>query len=48
MQRKHVNFPVTEDEHKKLKMLAAQEGKTIKELLLAALERVFPNWKKDK
>lgn len=48
MQRKHVNFPVTEDEHKKLKILAAKEEKSIKELLLEALERLFPEWRKDK
>lgn len=45
MQRKHVNFPVTEEEHRQLKILAAQEGKTIKELLLEALEKIFPNWR---
>ena len=45
MQRKHVNFPVTEEEHRQLKILAAQEGKTIKELLLEALEKFFPNWR---
>lgn len=48
MQRKHVNFPVTEEEHRQLKTLAAKEGKSIKELLLEALERLFPNWRKEK
>ncbi|WP_299393894.1 ribbon-helix-helix domain-containing protein [uncultured Desulfovibrio sp.] len=48
MQRKHVNFPVTEEEHRQLKILAAKEGKTIKELLLEALEKLFPNWRKEK
>lgn len=46
MSRKHVNFPVTEEEHRQLKILAAKEGKSIKELLLEALEKLFPNWKK--
>ena len=46
--RKHVNFPVTEEEHRQLKILAAKEGKTIKELLLEALEKLFPNWRKEK
>ena len=46
MQRKHVNFPVTEEEHRQLKILAAKEGKTIKELLLEALEKLFPDWRK--
>lgn len=45
MQRKHVNFPVTEAEHRQLKMLAAQEGKSIKELLLDALTVLFPCWR---
>ena len=48
MQRKHVNFPVTEEEHRQLKILAAKEGKTIKELLLEALEKLFPNGRKEK
>lgn len=48
MQRKHVNFPVSEEEHRQLKILAAKEGKTIKELLLEALEKLFPNWRKEK
>lgn len=48
MQRKHVNFPVTEEEHRRLKMLAAKEGKTIKDILLEALEKLFPNWRKEK
>ena len=47
MQRKHVNFPVTDEEHRQLKILAAKEGKTIKELLLEALEKLFPNWRKN-
>lgn len=47
MQRKHVNFPVSEEEHRQLKILAAKEGKTIKELLLEALEKIFPNWRKE-
>ena len=46
MQRKHVNVPVTEEEHRQLKILAAKEGKTIKELLLEALEKLFPDWRK--
>ena len=47
MQRKHVNFPVTEEEHRQLKILAAKEGKTIKDLLLEALEKLFPDWRKN-
>ena len=48
MERKRINFDVSEEEHRQLKMLAAKEGKAIKELLLEALEKLFPNWRKDK
>lgn len=48
MDRKRINFDVSEEEHRQLKILAAKEGKTIKELLLEALEKIFPNWRKDK
>ena len=43
-----VSFRVTEEEHHKLKVLAAKERKTLKGLLFEALERMFPNWKDDK
>lgn len=48
MERKRINFDVSEEEHRQLKILAAKEGKSIKELLLEALEKIFPNWRKDK
>ncbi len=48
MERKRINFDVSEEEHRQLKILAAREGKTIKELLLEALEKIFPNWRKEK
>ena len=48
MERKRINFDVSKEEHRQLKILAAKEGKTIKELLLEALEKIFPNWRKDK
>lgn len=48
LKRKRINFDVSEEEHRQLKILAAREGKTIKELLLEALEKFFPNWRKDK
>lgn len=43
-----VSFRVTDEEHHKLKVLAAKERKTLKALLFEALERMFPNWKDDK
>jgi hypothetical protein len=46
LERKRVNFDVTEEEHRQIKVLAAKEGKTVKELLLDALEKLFPNWRK--
>lgn len=48
MERKRINFDVSEEEHRQLKILAAREGKSIKELLLETLEKIFPNWRKDK
>lgn len=47
MERKRINFDVSEEEHRQLKILAAKEGKSIKELLLEALEKIFPNWRKN-
>lgn len=46
MPRKQVSFGVSDEEHRQLKTLAAKEGKTIKELFLEALEKVFPDWRK--
>lgn len=43
-----VSFRVTEDEHYRLKVLAAKERKTLKALFFEALERMFPDWKKGK
>lgn len=48
LERKRINFDVSEEEHRQLKILAAREGKAIKELLLEALEKIFPNWRKEK
>lgn len=45
MDRKRINFDMSEEEHKKLKMLAVAEGKTIKELIYQALDVVFPHWR---
>ena len=36
-------FRITEEERRKLKMLAAHEGKTLKNLFFDALEKMFPN-----
>ena len=46
--KKRINFDVSAEEHRWLKTLAAKEGKTVKELLLEALEKIFPDWRKEK
>lgn len=47
MKRKHINFPVTEEEHKALKIMAAKQGTTVKQILFKALDRINPNWRKE-
>ena len=47
MQRKNVAFPVTEDEHAKIKQLAAKQRRTIKQLILDALDKLYPNWNRE-
>lgn len=44
MQRKNVAFPVTEDEHAKIKELAARQRRTIKQLIIDALDKMYPGW----
>lgn len=48
MKKKRVNFEVSTEEHKQLKILAAKEEKSLKDLLLEALDKAFPNWRKNK
>lgn len=48
MEKKRINFDVSEEQHRQLKMRAAQEGKTIKEIIVEALKKIFPDWDKDK
>lgn len=40
------SFRLSEDDHQNLKILAAKERKSIQELILTALDKVFPNWRK--
>ncbi len=47
MQRKNVSFPVSEDEHAKIKQLAAKQRMTIKQLLIDALNKLYPDWNKE-
>lgn len=36
---------LTEADHQALKILAAQQKKTIREIILEALDKVFPQWR---
>ena len=47
LERKRINFDMTQEEHQSLKILAAKENKTIKELIYQALDSLFPNWRKE-
>lgn len=39
---------VSAEEKNRLKSLATEERKTLKGLIFSALDKVFPNWDKDK
>lgn len=43
---KQTTFRLSEADHQCLKILAAKERKTIQELVLEALDKVFPHWRK--
>lgn len=43
--QKQTTFRLNEDDHQSLKILAAKEKKSIQELILIALDKVFPNWR---
>ena len=45
MDKRRINFDVTEDEHQKLKMLAVSEKKSLKSLFFTALDKAFPHWR---
>ena len=44
MERKNIAFPVTEEEHARIKQLAASERRTIKQLFLDMLNKLYPGW----
>lgn len=46
--QKQTTFRLSESNHRDLKILAAKERKTIQELILIALDKVFPGWRKNK
>lgn len=47
MDRKQVAFPVTEEEHAKIKALAARQRRSIKQLFLDMLDKVYPDWDRE-
>lgn len=46
--KKNLTIQIKEEEHRKLKSLAAERGLTIKEAILSALDKVFPGWRHEK
>lgn len=44
---KRLSFPISEEEHQALKVLAAKEKQSMKELVLKALDKAFPNWREE-
>lgn len=45
---KSLTVRVSEEEHQRLKLLAVREKKTLKAILFEALDKTFPEWRKDK
>lgn len=41
------SFRLSENDHRDLKILAAKERKSIQELILTALDKMFPSWRKE-
>lgn len=47
MSRKQVSFPVTDEEHERIKALAKKERRTVKHLVLSAFDRLYPGWNRE-
>ena len=45
LEKRRINFDVSEEEHQKLKMLAVAEKKSLKSLFFTAIDKAFPNWR---
>ncbi len=45
--KKNLTIQIKEDEHRKLKMKAAEQGLTIKQAILSALDKMFPGWRSE-
>lgn len=48
MPRKQISFEVSEEEHAKIKELAAQRRQSVKGMIFSALEKLIPDWKPKK
>lgn len=48
MTRKQISFEVSEEEHEKIKVLAAQRRQSVKRMFFSALEKLVPGWNLDK
>lgn len=48
MEKKQIAFPVTVNEHAQIKALAAKERRSIKQLFLDMLDKLYPDWDKQK
>ena len=46
-EKKNLTIQIKEEEHRKLKALAANKGLTIKEAVLSALDKMFPGWREE-
>lgn len=44
---KQANFRLSSSDHVSLKILAAKEQKTLGELILIALDKAFPGWRRE-
>lgn len=44
MKRKQISFEVSEEEHAKIKELAAERRQTVKGMFFAALDKLLPGW----
>lgn len=47
MERKQISFNVSEEEHSRIKKLAAERRQSIKGLIFSALDRLIPGWNAD-
>ena len=43
---KTLTLKMSEKEHRQIKILATNQGKTIKEFLFSLLDKNFPDWRK--